>query len=195
MRVFSTIPLIEQIEITERNRKQNKTQTCKPANMSQHQDDLKSLFSKFAELREARARYLSENRKFVASFIQHASKERDAFRKQSTIVNRQQARERQRFRDSNRRDVAQTLQRNHSERHWGGRKLHRELVSCTRNIRWSVSRLLRTSAADRTRGERDRIRETSEALKKIQRSVLRIRASVRKSSIRPQSLSRLRGIL
>lgn len=163
--------------------------------MSQCKDDVKKLFATFSELRNARVQFVCENRKFVANFIKHAAAQRDNFRKRSASLSLQRSRERYRFREKSRRNVAQTLTRNRSERHWGGLRLQRQLALCSREIRWSVSRLLRTSASDRMRSERERVREASQTIKSVKRSVQQIRSSVNQYKKMQVTSSRRRGIL
>ncbi|HBJ35693.1 MAG TPA: hypothetical protein DDZ51_13300 [Planctomycetaceae bacterium] len=162
--------------------------------MRQSQDDLKSLYVKLAAARQARTRFVADNRKSVASFLRDASERRVNYNKQTLALSAKQARDRKRYRDRSRRELVQALMQNRNERIWGGKRLRRELSTSTRDIRWKVARLLRSSCSDRARNERSRIRDTSETLKHVQRSVLRIRSSVRHNIKRKSQALRTREV-
>ena len=164
------------------------------AHMRQSQYDLKSLYVKLAAARQARTRFVSDNRKSVATFLRDASARRVDYKKQTLTLSTKQARDRKRYRDRSRREIVQALMQNRNERIWGGKRMRRELSVTTRDIRWQVARLLRSSCSDRARNERSRIRDTSEALKRVQRSVLRIRTSVRHSVKRNSQTPRTREV-
>jgi predicted transcriptional regulator/DNA-dependent RNA polymerase auxiliary subunit epsilon len=162
--------------------------------MPQCQDDIKSLYVKFAAARQARTRFVADNRKTVASFLRDASARRVDYHNQIVTRSSKQARDRKRYRDRSRRELMQSLLQTRSERIWGGKRLRRELNTSARDIRWQVERLLRTSCSDRARNERSRIRETSDTLKGIQRSVHRIRSSVRHNINRKSQSLRTREV-
>lgn len=162
--------------------------------MTQCQDDLKRLYVKFAAARQARTRFVADNRKSVANFLREASTRRISHHNQLRTAATSQTRDRKRFRDRSRREVVQSLQQNRTERLWGGKRLRRELNACTRDVRWQVARLLRASSSDRARNERSRIRETSDTLKSIRRSVLRIRTTVRHNINRKSQSFRTREV-
>jgi hypothetical protein len=162
--------------------------------MPQCQDDLTNLFAKFAAARQARMRFVADNREAVASFLRDASARRIDYHTEAQTRGTKHARDRKRYRDRSRRETIQSLLQSRSERIWGGKRLRRELSTCTRDIRWQVARLLRTSCSDRARKERSRIRETSDTLKGIQRSVHRIRSSVRHNINRKSQSLRTREV-
>jgi hypothetical protein len=139
-------------------------------------------------------RFVAENRTQVAKFLKDASNQRLSDHAKAVAAGNRDATERKRFRQRSQREVAQSLGRHRDERLWAGKRLRRTLNNHTREIRWQVVRILNNSCADRARNERIRIRDASNTLRSIQRSVHCIRASVRNTTHRKLQSLRARKV-
>jgi hypothetical protein len=154
-------------------------------------NEMQGLYASFEALRQERRQFVEQNRRAVADLLDQSATNRSAVASEAADRHRQMRKSLTRFRETTRRDVQQTLSQYKSQRQWRSKQMQRELHACTRDISWHVDRLLRTSASDRMRNERDRVRTTTQSLAKVRSRVEAIRRDANVSRI-SSSPTRLR---